>query len=56
VPILTTGEKAKTRNAHDGHFCGVEQAAELATFAGKVAAGTATKEDKARLRKLAAKV
>jgi len=43
--ILTGGTPAK-----------VKPADELATLAGKLAAGTATKEDKARLRKLAAKV
>jgi integrase len=43
--ILTGGTPAK-----------VKPAEELATLAGKLAAGTATKEDKARLRKLAAKV
>jgi hypothetical protein len=43
--ILTGGTVAK-----------VKPAEELATLAGKLAAGTATAEDKARLRKLAAKV
>lgn len=43
--VLTGGTPAKTTAAE-----------ELAALAGKLAAGTATKEDKARLRKLAAKV
>jgi hypothetical protein len=34
----------------------LKPAEELAALAGKLAAGTATKEEKARLRKLAAKV
>jgi hypothetical protein len=43
--ILTGGTPAKAKPAE-----------ELATLAGKLAAGTATKEDKKRLRLLAAKV
>ena len=43
--ILTGGTPGKPKPAD-----------ELATLAGKLASGTATKADKARLRKLAAKV
>ena len=43
--VLTGGKPAQ-----------LSPAAELAALAGKLAAGTATGEDKARLRKLAAKV